>query len=90
MALVRYTWVEDGRLFHTPECASLEEVEGHGHINGFYLLLLPCDRGSDYALSMTYAAGGQGQNGLYLLDVAMPKWFSGAEWITLQIKQYRR
>jgi hypothetical protein len=27
-ALLRYTRGEDGRLFMTPECASLEELEG--------------------------------------------------------------
>jgi hypothetical protein len=28
IALLRYTKGEDGRLFITPECASLEELEG--------------------------------------------------------------
>ena len=28
IALLRYTRGEDGRLFITPDCASLEEVEG--------------------------------------------------------------
>ena len=28
VALLRYTRREDGRLFITPECASLEELEG--------------------------------------------------------------
>jgi hypothetical protein len=29
LALLRYTRSEDGRLFITPECTSLEELEGH-------------------------------------------------------------
>ena len=28
IALLRYTRGEDGRLFITPECASIEEIEG--------------------------------------------------------------
>jgi len=28
IALLRYTRGEDGRLFGTPECSSLEEIEG--------------------------------------------------------------